>query len=595
LKQRSALALPLLALGCGDDMQLGIGIGMGFGGGGAASGPPAGPTPLLLTPLNAATFGGRDVDADTVTMFAEIPAGAPAVTKVDFLVGAAIVGTANAFPWQYQWATTQGSYSVKAQVTYADGSVGTSAVAAITVAAPTSAPLPTTIAEVKFWADFGHANTLNPGGTQAALGDLVASYGRFKDGTIITTQMVQATNRSRLGFWRGRKVLEVATQTTATENYVATVGSAQSLPSTFVQVYRGISIASAGVCCASNGTEKIGIHGTAWPRNDRCQSGAALNDAVAQATGTCTLFTMNNTSSRIMRQGVDVHNPASAGAAGVSGNISFPGTSSGSAEPGYAADFVYAQAALSAQKVSDLNAYLMAKFDIAAGNELRIMYVGASQIITFGLTSGGFRKVIHEYTHQGKICGKWIEPIGLKLEGGLRFGGFDVHDGVAGKGINYHTTQLALILGAGLQFQPDVMFLEAGCINNAASVAGETYVAGNGVGTTRQAYRDLVTLCLNAMPSPAQLVVPNILNNRTGATQANVVTMNTNIFNDADTAATALGRTVVHCDWNAVAGTPPGANFQADDHLTDVGCAAVAPTIEAAIVKAAYKFANAIA
>lgn len=561
----------------------------------------SGPTPLLLTPLNGASFGGRDIDADTVTMFAEIPAGAPAVTKVDFLVGASIVGTANAFPWQFQWATTQGSYAVKAQVTYADDSVGTSSVANITVAAPTTAPLPTTIAAVKFWADFGHANTLNPGGTQAAIGDQVASYGRFADGTVVTSQATQATTtkRCRLGLWRGKNVLETCTNSVTTENYSYTLNGAQSFPSTLITVYRGISIQSAGVVCGSNGSERIGLHNTTAPRNDRCTGSLAINDALAQATATSTLCTLNNTNSRIMRQGADVHNPAALGTTGVSNNISFPGTTAGSPEPGVAAEHIYAQTALTAQNITDLNTFVNAKFDINPSNERRIVYVGDSQTIPLNIITGGWRKLLHDYFHQGKVAGGWIEEVGTQGSSPRTYGG-DTHDGVSLKGIAYHSNAtpgaggLPTLLGAGLFFQPDIMFLQIG-INNAAQVAPETYVAGNAAGSTRQAFRDLVTLILNAMPSPAQLIVANLINHPTPAVQTNVVTMNSTWFQDADDAATALGRTVVHCDWNTPAGTPPGANFQADGHFTDTGCAAVEPTVRAAIVKAAYKFANGIA
>src|ERR1041384_7954709 len=150
----------------------------------------------LLTPLNGATFGGREVAGDTITLFAEIPAGAPTVTKVDFYSGSSIIGTANAAPWQVQWTTTTGSYGVKAIATFADSTTGASPVANITVAAPTSAPAPTPIPEVKFYSDLDGASALNAGLTQAAAGDQVAEFGVF-DGTVVTSKAVQATTTKR--------------------------------------------------------------------------------------------------------------------------------------------------------------------------------------------------------------------------------------------------------------------------------------------------------------------------------------------------------------------------------------------------------------
>jgi hypothetical protein len=95
------------------------------------------PTVSLTAPASGASLPA----AVPVTLTANAAAVAPAtVSKVDFLVGGVVVGTATAAPYSTAWApSTTGTTILNARVTDSNGAVVTSANVSITV---TAAPLP---------------------------------------------------------------------------------------------------------------------------------------------------------------------------------------------------------------------------------------------------------------------------------------------------------------------------------------------------------------------------------------------------------------------------------------------------------------------
>lgn len=139
----------------------------------------SGPTVALTAPINGATVsGGTSV---TLTAIANT-SGSATITKVEFLVGGSLVGTATTSPYTFSWTapSTAGTSSITARAVDSVGNsttssavsvtVGTSPVPAVTVTAPTagasvilgsnvtvtagaSATAPATVARVEFYAD----------------------------------------------------------------------------------------------------------------------------------------------------------------------------------------------------------------------------------------------------------------------------------------------------------------------------------------------------------------------------------------------------------------------------------------------------------
>lgn len=551
--------------------------------GGGSPAPPAGPSPTLVTPETGDTFG----DGDVVIMHATIPGGAPAVSSVEFYQGATKVGEALAEPWQYLWTTAQGAYDITARALYADASVGTSAAASITVAAPLTFD-PTTVAQLALWADptDNATITLNAG--------RVETIARFRDATKYSTALTQATSAARpvLGRLRGRQALFSGSGTS--ERLTASLVGAQGFPHTLVPVIKGIGQQTAGNVCSTGGIARVSIRGTTWPRTLREQTSLVL-DSTANSTVSKPLsvrFLANNTASEVSVNGVMIHGPgAASGTSGLSTDVSFPGLNSGTAEPGLYGDFLHFQGAVSGADVTAIEAWLNAKWH-TLDPQATILYVGDSNTRGFGTANGGFRRNMHDdLLSRGKICGKWVEEIGSKPEGGARYFGGDVHYGVDGRGINYMRANLPALIGTTTeQFNPAVMVLMIG-INNASSAAGppaETYVAGNGAGSTRDEFRNLITDIFTKLPA-VKLIVCNLPPNGTAGTQTNVVTLNATWFADADTAATALGKTVKHCDiYTALGGAPfVAANFSDLTHFGELtGHPLVAAVLKPLIIEA---------
>ena len=101
----------------------------GSGGGGGGGGDTTPPVVSLTAPADGATVSGTT----PLTAGASDNVG---VTRVDFLVDGAVVGSATAAPWQASWDTSSvpdGSHAVEARAQDAAGNTGTSAVAHVTV------------------------------------------------------------------------------------------------------------------------------------------------------------------------------------------------------------------------------------------------------------------------------------------------------------------------------------------------------------------------------------------------------------------------------------------------------------------------------
>jgi CHRD domain/Bacterial Ig domain len=114
-----ALALSsLLLAGCGG--------GGGYDGGSSATNPPPAPPPA--PPTIALTAPAAPVNR-TVTLTANVTAAA-GVTRVEFLVDGAVVGTSTAAPYTFEWDTStvaDGTHSLTARVTDAANAVVTTA------------------------------------------------------------------------------------------------------------------------------------------------------------------------------------------------------------------------------------------------------------------------------------------------------------------------------------------------------------------------------------------------------------------------------------------------------------------------------------
>jgi regulation of enolase protein 1 (concanavalin A-like superfamily)/SH3-like domain-containing protein len=97
------------------------------------------PTVMLTAPTNGATFTAPATI--TLTATASDPEGR--LTKVDFYNGATLLGSDTTAPYSYSWGNVAaGSYSVRAIAVDGSGASATSAIATVTVAASTAAPLP---------------------------------------------------------------------------------------------------------------------------------------------------------------------------------------------------------------------------------------------------------------------------------------------------------------------------------------------------------------------------------------------------------------------------------------------------------------------
>lgn len=120
----SIVMLTVILAGCGG------GGGGGYGGGGSPPSQPATPAPPTVALATLPTTVNR-----TVSLTANVTSTA-AVTRVEFLVDGAVVGTATAAPYTFAWDTsvaTDGAHSVTSRVTDTNNVVVTSAAATVTV------------------------------------------------------------------------------------------------------------------------------------------------------------------------------------------------------------------------------------------------------------------------------------------------------------------------------------------------------------------------------------------------------------------------------------------------------------------------------
>ncbi len=98
----------------------------------------AAPTISLTAPANNAVFGV----GSNITIAATAAATGQTITQVDFYSGAALLGTATAAPYSFNWSNLPaGSYSLTARVTTSIGLTATSTATAISVAAAPSVSL----------------------------------------------------------------------------------------------------------------------------------------------------------------------------------------------------------------------------------------------------------------------------------------------------------------------------------------------------------------------------------------------------------------------------------------------------------------------
>lgn len=541
----------------------------------------AGPTPVLITPESGDTFGGRDVDADVVPLIASIPNGAPSVTRVDFYQGTALLGTANAAPWLYLWTAAQGSYSVKARATYADASVGDSAAASITVAAPNTFD-PTSVAGLAIWGDPTNDATIT------ITSGRVQTCTRSRDAAKYSTDLTQGTagNRPVLGRLRGKQALAVCTISTTTENLTATLVASLGVQFQLISCVKPIGAQTQGAWVGSNGAMRIATRGATWGRTLRVGTSSVVDDTTVftKSKAVSVRFLGNNTSSEFAANGTVIQTGVATGLGGLIGNVSWPGTNAGASEPGLYGDFLHYQATLSAPNVALIEAWMNAKWG-TLDPQYTIMAVGDSNVHCFGTTNGGWRFNLHDdLLSRGKLSGHWVEEIGLKLEGGVRFYGGDVHYGQDSSGVNWHRVNLPPKIGAGNQFTPDIFVLMLGIANAASLVTltpHETYVAGNDWAsyTAADAARptltefqnliiDILTACPNASIIVCDIQADGLLS---APQQANIVTLNASWWTAAEAAANTLGKQsrVYRAPLNAALGGPSyvSANFQSDGHV----------------------------
>jgi len=95
-------------------------------------GGPFPPTVSITSPTEGATF----TSGSTVTIEATANDTDGTITKVDFYNGTNLLGTANAFPYQYSWNPVDNPYALKAIATDNDNLTGESTVVNITVGGP---------------------------------------------------------------------------------------------------------------------------------------------------------------------------------------------------------------------------------------------------------------------------------------------------------------------------------------------------------------------------------------------------------------------------------------------------------------------------
>jgi hypothetical protein len=517
--------------------------------------PASGTAADLLTPINGDAF-----EADErVILHAAMPAGAPAVTKIEFYLDSVKVGESTTSPYEYQaTGVSSGAHKARAKAIYPDGSAGTSPEASITVRAARTTAVISSNSKVKLWLDPSDAayRTMASG--------RVSSCMRSRDTAIFSTDFAQSTPSAQpvLGTIRGKEALFFGTGTS--EEMFATMIATISTPYSIFVVVRPVSNNSTGVVVKTTNANSVRISysgNLGYPRTRKFTATSQLTSSLAAGVSELLEMLVNGTSSETRRNGVTLNGPgANLGTATLSQRIGI-GTEGMSV-----GDIVVISGALTTQERDDISNELLAKYH---GAEPTIRHLQLGDSITEGFESTdlrGFRGPLFDlYTSRGKYAGNWIEAVGNQH---THLYSDDGHAGVDGKGFGYWNGQISTLMG---QITPDIVDILLGA-NNMANVAGENWVAGTGPGSTIDSCKQLILTMIGGWPLTRFMVTP-ILASPVALNQTHKLEFNSNLPAMWDAIEQATGKAMHRWDADTAMGGPSyvSSNFVLDGHPNDGG------------------------